>query len=1137
MITCPSCAAECPDGSRFCLACGSPLSSSRGASAERKIVTILFADLVGYTALCERHDPEDVDVLLREFYRVAREVIETYGGVVEKFIGDAVVGVFGVPSVHEDDAVRAVHTALRLLECVPELPMLAGETIQVRIGINTGPAVIRLDVHPRAGEGFLVGDAVNTAARLQSQAPPMGIVVGARTRELSARAMVYEALPPAALKGKADAVPCFIARGPRGRTGIDPHQRFTTPLVDREVELAVLGGLLDKTFASSEPQVAVLVAEAGMGKSRLVAELARSIEDRPSIVQWRMGRCPSYGEGLTFWAVGEIVRAHLGVLESDDAQAVRARLDDVLPGEADREWLTTRLLALLGFDSAPASRDENFAAWLRFLELIARDHPTVVVFEDLHWASEATLSFVVHVLEHAQGVPLLVLATTRPELFDARPDLADRLAGESSARHVRRLDLHPLSEREATRLVDLIGGFEGLSETRAAIVRRSAGNPLYAEELVRLLADAATAPGRPPDATLETAAESALPDSLHSLIAARLDALEPEQKALLSDAAVVGQVFWIGAVAALDHGDVLAVGAGLKELVKQDFIRPHPESSLAEEPAFAFRHALIRDVAYGQLTRHERATKHAAVGDWIETTTGDRTRELADVLAHHFATAFELSERAGERVFAAGLRLKTISALQRAGDQALPLDVPTARQFYALALRLAGDGPERAGLLAAWGRTRLEEGFIREAADALAEGVRLLRLQGHTERAALAEGHLVDALWLLADPEARRIAERTVRSLATEQPGPELLGALANWAAHCAARYDDELALDTADKVLDALARLNLPTSAKALGWRGLARCHLGDRAGLDDLRAALELGKDQGLGSDIGSIYANLADELQTYDGPATALAVRREGLAFCIRRGDATSELALQAGEAADLVWAGRWDEAVERIHSVDSLLEQRGQTLDLASVRALWVLVHTLRGDTERARDVETWLRQAVVVDPVNLVEIHTALATYAYSVSSCDESHDHLVAVAEVLDGLTSTPQFGGHLPIVIRLAADLGDFGLAAALAAHTVVGRRLDVCSRLVFEALEHERSRRRESAAAAYAAAVDAWGDLGLPYERAMALLGLARCLAGTDEGERAAWARAESDRLLQDMRISLKKAETVSTGRRSRS
>ncbi|HMK92125.1 MAG TPA: adenylate/guanylate cyclase domain-containing protein, partial [Thermoleophilia bacterium] len=644
----------------------------RGAPAERKIVTILFADLVGFTALCERHDPEDVDALLREYYRIAREVIETYGGVVEKFIGDAVVGVFGVPSVHEDDAVRAVHTAFRLLERVPELPALAGETLQVRIGVNTGPAVIRLDVHPGAGEGFLVGDAVNTAARLQSHAPPMGIVVGARTRELSARAMVYDALPPATLKGKADAVPCFIARRPRGRTGLDPHQRFATPLVDREVELAVLGGLLDKAFASSEPQICVLVAEAGMGKSRLVAELARSVEDRPSIVQWRMGRCPSYGDGLTFWAVAEIVRAHLGVLESDDVATVRARLDEVLAGEVDREWLAARLLALLGFDSPPASRDENFAAWLRFIEFIARDQATVVVFEDLHWASEATLSFVEHVVEHARGAPLLVLATTRPELFDARPDLADRLGGEGSSRNLRRLDLHPLTEGEATRLVDQIGRFEGLSETRAAIVRRAAGNPLFAEELVRLLADTATAPGRTPDAALETAAESALPISLRSLIAARLDALEPEQKALLSDAAVVGQVFWTGAVAALDHGDLDQAATALDTLADRDLVLSHRDSSIAGESEYAFRHALIREVAYDQLPRAARAIKHATIAEWAELA---ERGGAAEVVAHHYVTALELAQAAGERELTGRLLDPAVDALTVAGDHALAVDV------------------------------------------------------------------------------------------------------------------------------------------------------------------------------------------------------------------------------------------------------------------------------------------------------------------------------------------------------------------------------------------------------------------------------------------------------------------------------
>ena len=353
MTACPSCAAECPAGARFCPSCGAALATPPPHAVERKVVTTMFCDLVDFTGLCEQADSEDVDRLLRTFYAVARNAIEIYGGVVEKFVGDAVVGVFGVPAAHEDDAERAVHTALRLRERLAELPQIAGRTQQVRVGINTGVAVVRLDVLPGSGEGFLVGDAVNTAARLEQLAPPMGIVVGERTHRLTERRIVYEALKPATLKGKRAAAKCWLVRGPVSRMGADPRQRFPAALVDREVELGVLRGLLKKVRTSSRPQFVLVTGEAGIGKSRLVFELLRYIDSRPAIVRWRQGRCPAYGDGLTFWALSEIFKEQLGVVERDEVATVEAKLAHALEGADEQEWLAARLRPLLGLEARP----------------------------------------------------------------------------------------------------------------------------------------------------------------------------------------------------------------------------------------------------------------------------------------------------------------------------------------------------------------------------------------------------------------------------------------------------------------------------------------------------------------------------------------------------------------------------------------------------------------------------------------------------------------------------------------------------------------------------------------------------------------------------------------------------------------
>ena len=488
MITCPACVAECPAGARFCPSCGAALATPPPHAVERKVVTTMFCDLVDFTGLCEAADSEDVDRLLRAFYAVARSAIEIYGGVVEKFVGDAVVGIFGVPAAHEDDAERAVHTALRLRDRICDLPKIAGRTQQVRIGINTGSALVRLDVHPGSGEGFLVGDAVNTAARLQQLAPPMGIVVGQKTQALSARTIDYARLAAAAVKGKRAAVKCWLVRGRISRMGVDLRQQFAAPLVGREVELGVLRGLLKKVKASSAPQFALLVGEPGIGKSRLLFELLRYIDSRPAIVRWRQGRCPAYGDGLSFWALGEIVREQLGVLEGDEVATVEAKLAHALAGTDDREWLAARLRPLLGLESPAASREENFAAWQRFLELIATDAPAVFVFEDLHWASEGTLAFLRHLTENLSGVPLLAIGTTRPELLRSQPELAARLVEMAASRRGTRLDLGALSEAESEELVSRVGRGLGVPpETRQAIIGRCGGNPLFAEQLVCLL--------------------------------------------------------------------------------------------------------------------------------------------------------------------------------------------------------------------------------------------------------------------------------------------------------------------------------------------------------------------------------------------------------------------------------------------------------------------------------------------------------------------------------------------------------------------------------------------------------------------------------------------------------------------------
>ena len=444
MAVCPACGFESEPGFKFCPECGTPLAAPAARAAEeRKVVTSLFCDLVGFTAGSESADPEDVDRMLAAYFAAARAEVERHGGVVEKFIGDAVVGVFGVPAAHEDDPERAVRAALRIVEAAAGLEGFGGEPLRLRIGINTGEALVRLGIAPGSGEGFLTGDAVNTASRLQSAAPEMGVVVGLATYDATAAAFEYEELPPVALKGKADPVRIFRATSPRAAA--DPARAHGGPFVGREVELALLTRAFDEVVAAGSPHLVTVVGEPGLGKTRIVAELRAHVGERAT---WRQGRCLPYGEGITFWALGEIVKAHAGILESDTAERVRAKLEAVLPGGPEREWLRQRLLPLLGIEAtSPAERDELFTAWRRFLELIAAERPTVLVLEDLHWADEAMLDFCDELAGRCAGVPLLVVGTARPELVERRAASPRTRSASRRSRPTRPRDSSPAFSR------------------------------------------------------------------------------------------------------------------------------------------------------------------------------------------------------------------------------------------------------------------------------------------------------------------------------------------------------------------------------------------------------------------------------------------------------------------------------------------------------------------------------------------------------------------------------------------------------------------------------------------------------------------------------------------------------------------
>jgi len=513
----------------------------------------------------------------------------------------------------------------------------------------------------------------------------MAVAVGASTHAATAQVFAYDACHPVTLKGKSQPLQAWIATAPLARTGSE-LRTFSSIFVGREDELATLQELLDRATETCTPQFALIYGEPGIGKSRLLAELARRVDDLPSFVTWRQGRCLPFGSGVTFWALSEIVRDSAGILESDGVARAEARLETALPEGPERDRFRARLRPLLGLEAEEASREENFSAWREFLEGLAAAGATVLVIEDLHWADEAMLAFMDFLGESATQVPLFVLATARPEVLELSGPGAGFVATATQ------VPLGPLSGEETAELARARLGAKSLpTDLQALILERSGGNPLFAEELVRLLEDRGLLESRGAKVALKEGVEIPMPDSIGALIAARLDLLSPERKALLADAAVVGRTFWAGAVAAVSGREPAAVLEGLMELVAKELVAPVRGSAMEGETEFLFVHALVSDVAYQQLTRADRAAKHAALARWLEERTAGRTEDLAEVLAYHYGTALEMATSCGLFELEDELSEPTARYLALAGGRAAPLDSAAAAAHFARAERVADE--------------------------------------------------------------------------------------------------------------------------------------------------------------------------------------------------------------------------------------------------------------------------------------------------------------------------------------------------------------------------------------------------------------------------------------------------------------
>ncbi|HUG30110.1 MAG TPA: adenylate/guanylate cyclase domain-containing protein [Candidatus Limnocylindria bacterium] len=857
-VGCPTCGAAIVSEARFCGNCGTPLAAGETASdapapaitppttthtTERRVVTVLFADLVGFTSLSASRDPETVRELQSRYFERTREIVARYGGVVEKFIGDAVMALWGAPTAFEDDAERGVRAALDLVEMVP---LLGGEMkveLQLRAGVLTGEAAVALGAE---AEGMVTGDMVNTASRLQSAAPPGTVLVGEETLLAAGEAIAFEPAGDQVLKGKAEPVPAWRAmRVVAERGGARRPDAIEPPFVGRAEELRFLKEQFHATGREGRARLVSLVGQAGIGKSRLAWELEKYLDGVVEQVWWHRGRSPSYGEGVTFWALSEMFRRRAGLAEGDDAEttrrAVAAMLRQHVPEETERAWIEPRILVLLGVEEAPqGGSGELFAAWRTFFERVATSGTVALVVEDLQWSDDGLLDFLEHLLDWGRSSPIFVLTLARPELLERRPGWGTDRRGAMAMR------LDPLFDVAMRELLD--GMAPGLPERVVArILDRADGIPLYAVETIRMLVARGQLVER--DGHFAAATEGAgldlreleVPPTLHALVAARLDALPQVDRSLLQDAAVLGQSFTVEALTAMSGEAPEALLPRLTVLVRREILTLETDPRAPTRGQHAFVQALLREVAFSTLSKRERRARHLAAARYFESL-GDE--EVAGVVATHFVEAYRAAPEGPEgEAVATQARISLLATAERARELGA---LGQAIDALGSALEVTADPAQRARLLERIGRLQAfrsdwAPAYANLAAavsayDALGDRIGVIRASGLLIGEHLSATRIADAERLaaqIADETEALVTGALARGATTEREAGEAAANLAETMARLdfrRQRYADsirwaERALALAEPLrLDETIAMALVTKGVAMGAGGQIR-------------------------------------------------------------------------------------------------------------------------------------------------------------------------------------------------------------------------------------------------------------------------------------------------------------------------
>jgi class 3 adenylate cyclase/tetratricopeptide (TPR) repeat protein len=1129
---CPSCSTPVVPGARFCGECGGSLAEMPATeahpetAAERRLVSVLFADLVGFTSLSEFRDPEEVREFLTRYFELARQTIERYGGTVAKFIGDAVMGVWGAPTAHEDDAERAVRTALDLTSDIVAMGREANITdLALRAGVATGEAAVTMDL---PGQGLVAGDLVNTASRLQAAAAPGTVLVNEGTYRATKEAVSFEPVGDLQLKGKELTTPAWLAlQVVARRRGEGRSERLEGPFVGRDAELRRLKDHLDTTSREGRANLVSVTGIAGIGKSRLVWEFEKYLDGVVETVYWHQGRSPAYGEGVAFWALGEMVRRRAGIAETDDRPTTAAKLAETLDeylDEDERRWIGPRLEVLLGLgESVGGERAELFAAWRTFFERVADRGTTILVFEDLQWADAGLIDFIESMLEWSRLHPVLIVTLARPEIFDRRPTWG---AAQRNFTSIHLEALPPEAMHEL--LAGLVPGLpEGLSRR---ILDRAQGVPLYAVETVRMLINEGHLV--PADGTYRLVGEVgelAVPESLQALIAARLDSLPAGDRKLLQQAAVLGHAFTVEALAAVSGEARPALESQLRPLVKKELLALDADPRSPERGQYGFLQALIREVAYGTLARPERRALHVAAARYFEALQDD---EYAGIIVSHYLDAHQATPEGPEaEALAASARHALQSAAERAGalhahDQALAY----LEQSLTVTTDLAEQAAlwERAAAAAqAAARYDVAETYLRRAVEWYQE-------QGDRPAAARLTARLGHVLLMDSKVEpAIATLEASLADLPGIEGDPEAVALTSQLARAYIFHGDAKPALEYAERALSAAAALDLvPVIADTMVTKGWALEASGRvREGVAVTQGALAMAEEEDLAGVEQRARNNLGTFLSDVD-PQRALAVVRPGLDTARKLGQA-DWLSKLGGVAVFLaIDTGHWDWALNLITELrrTDLPMMNRLTLDFARA-----ILAAFRDEAETAH--------ALLEEARPLVEASTSPQDhFGHAITSAwvaliegdaESAHEHGLRALEagVLMGYTPATY-----AVLGRAALWLGDEErLAAALRGMEEIPTRFarSEASRVTLAAglaaLRGEGPQARER----FAEAARRWRDLDLPVD-----LGLCQTqyalLLGPDDPQAAAaaqeareiFARLDSPPLLRRLEAGLDRA-----------